>query len=492
MNLDESKSTHSDNMGEDGVTMGRKPGLVVSLIPLVALVFFLYMQLQVFGLEDPHLAILGGAAVAALMGIILGFKWKTIEDGIVEGIQVGMNAILILMVVGILIATWIASGVVPYLIDLGLGLLHPSIFYVASCAICAVVSLATGSSWTTAGTVGVALMGIASGLGMSEAVAAGAIVSGAYFGDKLSPMSDSTNLAPAVVGVELFTHIRHMLYTTLPAIIISLIIYGFMGLLAENKSGDVERITAIRDVLQSEFKLGPVLLLAPAMVLVMVWRKFPALPSLFLASVFGGILGIAIQGSAISELIQSAFVGYSGESGNSEVDDLLNKGGMDGMMWTVSLILCALGFGGVMMKTYMLETIALSILRFATNTVKLVAATNISCVLMNLIASDQYLAIAVPGKMFRKAFEKAGLAPQNLSRCLEDAGTLTSPLVFWNTCGATMTKFLGVSPLAYGPFAFFNWISVLISIILAATGIGMKELEKKESNDDGTTQTPTA
>lgn len=449
---------------------GNKPKLIVALIPLIGLVIILYIFLKEFEIADPHLAIIAGCALAAIVGLTQGYKWKDIEDGILEGIQVGMSAVLILMVVGILIASWIASGIVPLLIDLGLSFLAPKYFYVAACLICSLISLATGSSWTTAGTVGIALMGIAEGLGMSPAITAGAVVSGAYFGDKLSPLSDSTNLAPAVAGSELFVHIRYMLYTTIPAITISLILYLIIGLTGEPKSADVEKITIIQTTLQSEFKLTPILLVAPVFVCFMVWRKFPALPSLFFASLIGFVLAVVIQGTSFTDVMSYAFSGYSGESGNSDVDDLINKGGLEGMMWTISLIFCALSFGGIMMRTRMLETIALAILTVATTTLRLVGATNISCIVMNIIASDQYLAIAVPGKMFKEAYAKRGLAPENLSRTLEDSGTLTSPLILWNTCGATMKECLGVTPWVFGPFAFFNLLCPLISIILAATG----------------------
>lgn len=454
----------------------RKPRIWEAFIPLVCLVFFLVIHLQVLKMEDPHLAIMLGVAVAAGMGLFLGYPWSALEDGLVEGIQVGMKAVLILMVVGMLISTWIAAGVVPLLIHYGLALLNPKIFYVAACLICSVVSLATGSSWTTAGTVGVALIGVASGLGLSESVAAGAIVSGAYFGDKLSPLSDSTNLAPAVVGAELFAHIRHMLFTTLPAMGIALVLYGLMGLFVETQTTDTARIEALRSALATHFNLSPWLLLAPISVLIMVWKKLPALPSLFVATVFGVILGLVVQGRSLHDLVGWAFSGYASSSGHAEIDELLSKGGLEGMMWTISLVFCALGFGGIMMKTHMLETIALWILKYATSNWKLVGATNLSCILMNLTASDQYLAISVPGKMFRQAFLRRGLDPLNLSRALEDAGTLTSPLILWNTCGATMKQYLGVSPFAFAPFAFFNWLSPIISIISARFGWGIKPL----------------
>ncbi len=458
----------------------KKPNLIISIIPLLSLILFLYLILQVFGLGDPHMAIIAGAGVAAGIGLINGYKWEILEEGIAEGIQVGLKAILILMVVGILIATWIASGIVPFLIDMGLGLLHPKIFYVASCAICAVISLATGSSWTTAGTVGVALMGVGSGLGINEAIAAGAIVSGSYFGDKLSPLSDSTNLAPAVAGTDLFTHIRHMLYTTVPAISISLVAYFFIGILSEFNTSQISDISEIRNVIQSNYKLSPILIIAPSLVLIMIWKKAPALPSLFIASLIGILLGIFYQGVEPSKMLYYAFNGFDGDSGSDKVNELLNKGGLSEMMWTISLIFCALGFGGIMMKTHMLEVIALAILKLATSTGKLIGATNMSCIIMNLVAADQYLAIAVPGKMFKSAFTKKGLAPQNLSRCLEDAGTLTSPLIFWNTCGATMKNFLGVAPHVFAPYAFFNWLSPIISLLLAFTGWGITKVKNQD------------
>ncbi len=477
----------TDDQGNEKANTGegRRPRLWEALIPLVGLIVVLVIHLQVLGLEDPHIAIILGIAMAAGMGLLLGYSWDSLEDGLVEGIQVGMKAILILMVVGMLIATWIASGIVPLLIDYGLALLNPSIFYVAACLISSVVSLATGSSWTTAGTVGVALIGVANGLGLSEPIAAGAVVSGAYFGDKMSPLSDSTNLAPAVVGAELFSHIRHMFYTTVPSMLISLLIYAVIGLSAAQSASDTESIAGIRETLAGNFNLSPWLLIAPAMVVVMVWKKWPALPSLFGATVIGIILGVVIQKSEIASLAGSAFAGYESSTGNAQVDELLSKGGLDGMMWTISLIFCALGYGGIMMKTRMLETIANGILKFATSTWKLVAATNISCIIMNLAASDQYLAITVPGKMFREAYTRAGLTARNLSRSLEDAGTLTSPLVLWNTCGATMKQYLGVSPVAFAPFAFFNWICPILSVVIAAAGWGIEKMDDlKESADE--------
>ena len=482
MNSSDDSTPHDNALPHDdsGSPAGHRPSIGIAIIPLISLIIFLYILLRVFEISDPHLAIVFGTGVAVIVALIQGYKWSDLEDGLVEGIQIGLKAVLILMVVGMLIATWIAAGVVPLMIDYGLALMHPSYFYVAGCAICAVVSMATGSSWTTAGTVGVALIGVAQGLGLSEAIAAGAIVSGAYFGDKLSPLSDSTNLAPAVAGSELFSHIRHMLYTTIPSITVSLIIYALIGFFSDRATAELESVNQIRATLAGHFNLSPWLLVAPVIVVVMVWRKLPALPALFAASLIGIVMGVIFQETPVRDMMNYAFAGYSSGTGVAEVDDLLNKGGLSEMMWTVSLIFCALGFGGVMMKSRMLEAIALGILRFATNPWKLVGATNLSCVVMNLATADQYLAIAVPGKMFRQAYSRMGLAAKNLSRSLEDAGTLTSPLVFWNTCGATMRQYLGVDPMTYAPFAFFNWLSPIFSVVMAFFGWGLHKSDQEK------------
>jgi len=446
----------------------REARLWEAIIPVIALVGMIY--LSVVTLEtSAHIALLLATAVAALVGLRIGHRWSKIEDGMIDGISVGMKAILILMIIGMLIATWILSGVVPIMIYHGLNLLSPSIFLVATCLICGVISLATGSSWTTAGTVGIALIGVGQGLDIPLPMVAGAVISGAYFGDKLSPLSDTTNLAPAVAGAELFDHIRYMLWTTVPALVISLIIYWVIGLSFKGDL-DVSSVEAIRASISEQFNLSPILLFLPLLVIVMVIFKLPALPALLVGSIIGGGFAMVFQGSNMQEVFAAAFDGYVSETGNAALDELLSRGGMDSMMFTVALIICALGFGGVMERTGLLRTLASAILSFAHGTGRLVTATICTCFGMNIMAPDQYLSIVVPGRMYREAYGEAKLEPKLLSRTLEDAGTMTSPLVGWNTCGAFMSTTLGVGCLSYAPYAFLNLLCPLIAIIYGFTG----------------------
>jgi len=409
------------------------------------------------------------------------------EDGIVEGISVGLKAILILMVVGMLIGTWIAGGIVPILIYHGLKLLHPSFFLVATCVICCVVSISTGSSWTTAGTVGIALVGVGQGLGVPLPMVAGAIVSGAYFGDKLSPLSDTTNLAPAVAGSELFEHVRYMLYTTIPSLLIALVIYGVLGWSGAGH-GQVSdlKVALLRQALDVHFDLNPVLLLPPVLVILMVALRLPALPSLLVGALLGGILAVTVQGADLKDVLAAAQKGYVSKSGIEAVDKLLSRGGLESMMSTVSLILCALTFGGVMERTGLLAELAKGILRLAHGVGGLVSATVVTCLGMNLLAPDQYLSIIVPGRMYREAYQQQGLHPKVLSRTLEDAGTLTSPLVPWNTCGAFMSTTLGVGAMVYLPYAFLNLLNPLIAIAIAFAGWKIARIPMVQATACGT------
>ena len=462
----------------------RLPNLWQALIPVLALIVFLGIGVGVLGV-DPHIPLILGTAVAAGMGYLLGHRNDSLQDGMVRGIQIALLPILILLVIGVLIGLWISAGIVPILIDYGLKLLNPQIFLPVSCLICAIVSLSTGSSWTTAGTVGIALIGVGTGLGISPAMSAGAIISGAYFGDKMSPLSDTTNLAPAVAGSKLFEHIRHMAWTTGPSFVIALIAFSVLGLSQETSLEGTGDLNAIIDSLESLFNLTPWLLVPPATVLLLVILKMPALPALFLGALVGGVFAVIFQGQSISEVLTAAMYGFTAETGNAAVDDLVSRGGMESMFWTVGLILCAMAFGGIMEKTRMLEVISSSVLSLARNTGSLILTTAGTCFGMNALASDQYLALVVPGRMYREAFAKRGLHPKNLSRILEDAGTLTSPLIFWNTCGATMSFVLGVSAGDYWMFCFFNLINPFVSILYGYMGWTMVKLQPEgESREE--------
>lgn len=453
-------------------TQLRRPGLWEALTPVVALVVFIVAQIQVFE-GDPHIPLILASAVAAWMAARVGARWSDIEEGILEGIRIGLKAILILMVVGMMISLWIAGGVAPTLIDYGLMVLSPRFFLLATCLICSVVSLATGSSWTTASTVGVALMGVGVGLEANPAMVAGAVVSGAYFGDKMSPLSDSTNLAPAVAGAELFEHIRAMLVTTGPAWVLALVLYGIIGWTQGATGANVETVEAIREALGASFQLDAWALTAPALVIVLILFRLPALPVLLAAAFWGGVLAMWRQGASLDSILEVAHYGYVSETGFERVDDLLSAGGLDSMMWTVSLVLCALSFGGIMERAGMLQRLADAALNRVRGVGGLVATTTGTAMGLNVIAPDQYLSIIGAGRMYRSAYRDRGLSPKLLSRTLEDGGTLTSPLVPWNTCGAFMFNALGVSPLAYLPFAFLNLAAPLIGILLAFAGIAV-------------------
>jgi NhaC family Na+:H+ antiporter len=456
--------------------MKKKATLGHALIPMAFIIVALIVTMQFWG-GDPHLPILFAAVVAAIVAIVgLGYTWKELEDGIVDTIKMAMQAILILMIIGMIIGTWILGGIVPTMIYYGLKLLSPSIFLVATCLLCCVVSLATGSSWTTAGTVGIALVGVGIGLGMNPGIVAGAIISGAYFGDKMSPLSDTTNLAPAMAGSTLFEHIRHMIYTTGPSLIISLILYGIIGMRFAGNEIDTAAINEILVGLEANFNISLILLLAPILVIAMVIFKVPAMPGLIGGTVLGALFAFLFQGADMTAIVEATHYGYSSDTGITVIDDLLSRGGLDSMMWTVSLILCAMSFGGVMEKSGMLEAIASSIMKLAHGTGSLVLATIITIIAMNMMAGDQYLAIVIPGRMYRQIYEDRGLHPKNLSRVLEDAGTLTSPLVPWNSCGLFMSGTLGVATLVYLPYCFLNLINPLVSIFYGFTGITMEKL----------------
>lgn len=448
---------------------GRKATLFEAMIPIVALMLFLGVGIFMYG-ASPHVPIVGATAVAGVISVYrLGFQWGDLEKGMFDSIKMAMQAILIIMIIGILIGTWIVSGVVPCMIYWGLKVLSPNIFLVASVLVCSIVSLATGSSWSTMGTVGVALLGIGQSLGIPVGLVVGSIVSGAYFGDKLSPLSETTNLAPAMAGTDLFTHIKYMLYSTIPSLIICLIIYGIMGMRYSAQSLDISQIELIRNTLELSFNtLSPILLLAPIIVILLVIFKVPAIPGLIVGAVMGVLFAVFLQGQSMGLILEAAQNGYVSQTGVTLVDDLLSKGGLMGMMSTVSMTICALSFGGILEKTGMLEIIASSLLKFAKGVFGTVLCTMITCFFTNIMAGEQYLSIVIPGRMYSKEYQKRGIHPKMLSRALEDSGTLTSALVPWNTCGAYIAATLGVSTFVYGPYALLNIINPIVSLVLIA------------------------
>lgn len=474
----------------------KRINLLFALVPVVVLitalsVTFLALEVQLPGeaeaqkLDRPEIAIILATAVAALVAIAHGRKWKDIEIGMVRGINLAMNAVLILIAIGTMIGTWMLGGIVPTMIFYGLQIISPQIFLVATLIICSIISLGTGSSWSTAGTVGVALIVIGEGLGIPNYMVAGAVISGAYVGDKMSPLSDTTNLAPGVAGTDLFTHIKHMVWTTAPGYIIAIILYTIIGLQFAGGTMQTKEIDEMVNALSAGFNINPLLLLAPLLVIAMVVMKIPALPAVLGGTVVGAVFAMTFQGASLSHVVAASY-DYSTvftTTGLPQVDDLLNRGGLYSMLQTVGLIIVALSFGGIMEKTGMLKTIAKSLLSRAKTTGSLVATTIFSCIAMNIVAAEQYMSIVIPGRMYKSAYEAKGLAPQNLSRALEDSATLTSPLIPWNSCGAFMFATLGVNPFFYLPFAFVNLANPIVSIFYGYTGITMTKAEKKDEEE---------
>lgn len=470
----------------------RAPTLFEAFIPVIFLIILLSINVGIFGdasLDGSNqIVLILSASVAALIAGRLGYKWSEIQDGIVKSISSAMTSLLILLLIGSLAGTWLLSGIVPAMIYYGLQILNPTIFLFAACVVCSVVSIATGSSWTTAATVGIALIGIGKALGVSEGLVAGSILSGAYFGDKMSPLSDTTNLAPAMAGTDLFTHIRYMTITTVPSITISLIIFLIMGL-TNDATGSVTETASILNAIDDQFFISGWLFVVPAIVVILIVRKVPAIPALLLGTLLGALFALIFQpdlvagiGGAYSPsgmfvgIMKSLYGDISIATSNEMVNELLTSGGMAGMLGTIWLILSAMIFGGVMESSGMLKQIAKAIISMVNSTGALIASTVGTCVFFNITASDQYLAIVVPGRMYADIYKRKGLAPENLSRTLEDSGTVTSVLIPWNTCGAYHSSVLGVSTLAYAPFCFFNIISPMMTMLFGFIGYKIRKL----------------
>ena len=475
--------------------MGRKIPFWQTLLVMAFMIFCLYWSIKVDDGGEPHIALVLAAAFAAVIGGLNGWKWAYMEQGILAAINRSMQAILILAVVGAMIASWMAAGTIPSMMYYGIKIISPKIFLFTAALLCSIVSLATGSSWSTAGSMGVALMGIGAALGFPDAMTAGAVISGSYFGDKMSPLSDTTNLAPAMAGATLFGHIKHMVYTTGVSVVIALVAYAIMGFMhASNNEVDMSVVQEISDFIAGSSKISVLALIPPIFVIVAVATKMPAIPALI-----GGVLiGVpfffwnseaieAAQGMPVYQCIFTTL--NNGISLGNVPDDaslmitklaaLLTGKGTQGMMWTISIILLAMCFGGIVDSTGMMAQIADKLLKVAKGRGGLVLATELMCLITNAVCCDQYLALVLPGKMFKEKFEDMRLRPENLSRCLEDCGTITSNFFPWNTCGATMRSFLSVTS-AYIPYAILNWLNPIVSVIYGFTGITMTKLTDEE------------
>ncbi len=472
----------------------KQPSFLDAAIPLIVLIILLSASVYLFGDNSSYgpnqIALFLATAVAVVIGLKNGYRWSVMEKAMVKGISLSLGAVLILLSVGALIGTWMLSGTVPTLIYYGLQLLSPSWFYAASCLLCGIVAMSIGSSWTTAATIGVALIGVAAGLGLSPAITAGAIVSGAYFGDKISPLSETTNLAPAVAGADLFDHIRHMLWTTIPSFVLALLLFTIIGFNSD-VSADVARIDEISKVLQDNFSISFVALIPLFVLLTLAIKKVPAFPTVFIGALLGAVWAVLFQQDLLQKLIDTEVpaalgvaklvwhtlhAGFTIDTGNASLNDLLSGGGMSSMLNTIWLVFSAMMFGATIEKIGLLRKFVTSILFFARSTGSLITSTIATCFVTNVLTADQYMSIVMPGRMYKEEYERRNLAPVNLSRTLEDGGTITSPLIPWNTCGAYMHSVLQVSPLDYAFYAFFNLINPLLAIIYAYCGIKILKL----------------
>lgn len=452
----------------------RTPKVYHALITFGILIVVMAVSIIVYGV-DVHVPMFIGVILAALMALYLGYDWGFIEKAMMDGIYNALQAAIILMIVGILIGVWVVGGVVPAMIYYGLKLLSPSIFLIAALLICSITSLATGTSWGTMGTMGLALMGIAAGLGIPAPMAAGAIISGAYFGDKMSPLSDTTNLAPAMAGTDVMTHVKFMLLPTGVVYTICIIAYGLMGISYANSgnTADMSAVQEMSDALYSNFTINPILLLPPIIVIGAVAMKVPAIPGITLGIIAGAIIGMIFQGdnASFGIMLQAGKSGYVSETGVAAIDELLTTGGIDNMMSSVALTIIAMMFGGIMEQTRQLDVLVSKIVRIAKTPATLVTTTELTCLLSNATMPEQYISIVVPGRMYAETYREMGLHPKTLSNALEGSGTVTSALVPWNTCGVFIAATLGISAFEYIPYAIFNYMMPIMVIAMAFIGL---------------------
>lgn len=462
---------------EKKVRTPHNPNVFQAIIPVVVLLGLMLLAALVWGI-DPHVPLIISCVVTAAVAVWCGHDWNTIITACLDSIKSATEALLIIMCVGMLIASWVWAGTMPAMVYYGLEIISPNAFLVVGCVLCGIVGLATGSSWTATGTVGVALMGVAMGLGIDAPIAAGMAISGAYFGDKLSPLSDSTNVAAAAAETPLYDHVSAMMTTTIPSLCLALVGYGVLGSIIIDKDGyDATLTQQIQQSILDNFNIGWWLILP---ILVVFWaaiKRIPAVPSLLLAAAVGGAFAMIFQGASLGDVLGGFQTGFSIETGNDVADQLLNRGGIDNMMWTISLIMFALSYGGILEKCGFVETLLGGFTRRIKTVGGLVAATIVTGIVCDVILTDQYLSIMIPSRLYRKQFDERGLSRSFLSRTTEDGGTLWSPMIPWNGCGAYQSATLGVANLRFWPYAFMNFINPILAIIMTYCGVGIKYKE---------------
>lgn len=459
--------------------MEKKISFGWAVLPLFLMVFVMLVTIIVFD-QGPHMPLIVGTIIASLVAWKHGFTWKEIEEMMYKGIRLALPAVIIIMLVGLVIGSWMGGGIVATMIYFGLQIISPAWFLVTILFICSIVSIAIGSSWSTMATIGVAGMGIGLSMGIPAGMIAGAVISGAYFGDKMSPLSDTTNLASGLTGTDLFDHIKHMLWTTGPAYIIATIVFVFIGRKFANTDMESKDIQGMLVTMSENFVISPWLLLVPVLIIVLVAIKVPAIPALVVGVVLGMLSHIFIQGGDIAAAVSTLQNGFTIATGNEMVDALFNNGGIDNMMYTVSMTIIAMTFGGILEYSGMLQAIIGAILRFAKSTGSLIAVTIASCFATNASCSEQYISIVVPARMFASTYQKRRLHSKNLSRCLEDGGTLTSVFIPWNTCGVFIFSTLGVGVAQYAPYAILNFAVPILSIIYGFIGFTIVKLSEQE------------
>lgn len=479
---------------------GREPSLGDAFVAVVVLLALLATSVFLFGDSSSEganqIALLLSSVIAILIGVKNGYKWRDISKAVAQGVASIFGAILIIFTVGVLIGSLILSGTVPAMIYYGLQIVSPGIFYFTACILCAIAAISIGSSWSVAGTIGIGLMGIAAGLGLDPAITAGAIISGAYFGDKMSPLSDTTNLAPAVSGTDLFVHIRHMTWTTFPSISLALILYLIIGLTSDINSAEIDLGERLQ-LLDDNFEINFMLFLPLVAIFIMAVKKFPAFPSLMGGALVAAVIAVIFQQDVIirfanapeqSDIVNilsgiwtAMFAGFSADTGNDEINNLLTRGGLNNMTNTVSLVLCAITYGSILEKLGILNKLVMGMIEMAKTTGSLILVTALTCFGLNVMTADQYIAIVLPGRIYRLEYRKRKLAAKNLSRAIEDTATVTSVLVPWNTCGAFFAGTLGIATLSYAPYCFFNIFSPIISVLYGMFNIKIEPLDEAEA-----------